>query len=208
MRRESWIVNKKKFHRIYKDEGLAVRTTRRRKRASHVRVPLPEATRANERWSIDFVSDALVEGKHVRILTAVDQFTRECVCIEAASSMPSRAVTEALDRAITERGKPASITCDHGSEFTCNHFDAWAYERQIHLDFIRPGKPVENAFIESFNGKLRDECLNATWFTSLAHARAAIVAWRRDYNESRPHSSLGDLAPAVYAARLLADRAA
>jgi len=186
-----------------------VRTKRRRKRASEARVPLAEASRAGQRWSMDFVSDCLVGDRRIRVFAAIDQYTRECVSLEVGSTMPASAVTEALERAIKRRRtRPEAITCDNGTEFTSNLFDAWAHREGIKLDFIRPGRPVENGLAESFNARFRDECLNTSWFTSLDHARRVIDAWRRDYNETRPHSSLGDLAPAEYAARLLAWNAA
>lgn len=203
LQREGWEVNHKRIYRIYREEGLTVRTKRRRKRAAQTRLaPLP-ATHPAQRWSVDFMSDALADGRRFRVLTAVDQFTRECVVLEAGQSIPSQAVTEALDQAIRQYGKPETITIDHGTEFTSNRFDQWAYQRGIQLDFISPGRPVENGFIESFNGKLRDECLNLHWFASLAEAKRLIEAWRREYNNTRPHSSLGNRAPAEYVAELL-----
>jgi putative transposase len=203
LQREGWAVNHKRVHRIYREEGLMVRTKRRKKRAAEWRVkPLP-ATRVGERWSIDFVSDQLADGRWFRVLTAVDQFSRECVCIEVGQSLISRAVTEALDGAMGRHGQPETITLDNGTEFSSNHFDRWAYQRGIQLDFITPGRPVENNLIESFNGKLRDECLNMHWFESLTEARMEIEAWRQEYNETRPHSSLGNRAPVRYIAELL-----
>ena len=203
LQREGWAVNHKRVHRIYREEGLMVRTKRRKKRAAEWRVrPLP-ATRVGERWSIDFVSDRLADGRQFRVLTVVDHVSRECVCLEVGQSLPSQAVTEALDRAMATHAKPEAITLDNGTEFNCNHFDRWAYQCGIQLDFITPGRPVENNLIESFNGKLRDECLNVYWFESLAEARGEIEAWRQEYNETRPHSSLGNRAPARYIAELL-----
>ena len=203
LRREGWEVNSKRVLRLYREEGLSIHTKRKRKSASHVRVPLPRAPDRNQRWSIDFVADRLADGRAYRVLTAVDQKTRESLVLEVAFSLPSKRVTEALDSVIARRGKPQAITIDNGTEFTCHHFDAWAFARGIVLDFIKPGRPVENAFIESFNGRLRDECLNAHWFVSLREAQTVIETWRRDYNETRPHSSLGNQAPQEYAARLL-----
>ena len=185
LRREGWEVNSKRVLRLYREEGLSIRTKRKRKSASHVRVPLPQATDRNQRWSIDFVADRLADGRAYRVLTAVDQKTRESLVLEVAFSLPSKRVTEALDSVIARRGKPQAITIDNGTEFTCHHFDAWAFARGIVLDFIKPGRPVENAFIESFNGRLRDECLNAHWFVSLREAQTVIETWRRDYNETR-----------------------
>ncbi len=203
LQREGWLVNHKRVHRIYREEELMVRTKRRKRRTAEVRVKLLPATQVGERWSIDFVSDQLADGRRFRVLTAVDHVSRECVCLMAAQSIPSQAVTEALDEAMDIYGQPEAITMDNGTEFACNHFDQWAYRRGIQLDFITPGRPVENGIIESFNGKLRDECLNVHWFESLADARAEIEAWRQEYNQTRPHSSLGNRAPAEYIAELL-----
>jgi putative transposase len=203
LQREGWPVNHKRVHRIYREEELMVRTKRRKRRVAEVRVKLLPATQVGERWSIDFVSDQLADGRRFRVLTAVDHVSRECVCLMAAPSIPSQAVTEALDEAMDLYGQPEAITMDNGTEFACNHFDQWAYRRGIQLDFITPGRPVENGIIESFNGKLRDECLNVHWFESLADVRAEIEAWREEYNQVRPHSSLGNRAPAEYIAELL-----
>jgi len=203
LRREGRKVNRKKVSRLYREEGLCVRRKRRRKRASQVRlVPPPPAT-VNELWAIDFLQDATVQGRTLRVFAVLDVFSRECVALHVAPSMPSPAVTAVLDRAIARRGRPAAIQVDNGTEFTCNHFDFWAYAHGVRLDFSRPGKPGDNPFIESFNGRLRDECLNVHWFRDLDDARRKIEDWRRDYNETRPHSSLGDLAPATYVAELL-----
>ena len=203
LQREGWPVNHKRVHRIYREEELMVRTKRRKRRTAEVRVKLLPATQVGERWSIDFVSDQLADGRRFRVLTAVDHVSRECVCLRAAQSLPSQAVTEVLDEAMDLYGQPEAITMDNGTEFACNHFDQWAYRRGIQLDFITPGRPVENGIIESFNGKLRDECLNLHWFESLADVRAEIEAWREEYNQVRPHSSLGNRAPAEYIAELL-----
>jgi len=202
LRREGWPVNSKRVYRIYREEGLKVRVKRRKKLASHARVRPPAAARVNERWSMDFVADSLSDGRRIRVLTVIDSFTRECLALKVAKSLPSQSVTETLNRVIKHRGVPRTIQVDNGTEFTSNHFDAWAYFRGINVDFIRPGKPVDNAHIESFNGRLRDECLNAKWFESLDDARQALQAWRRDYNEVRPHSSLGDMPPSAFAARI------
>jgi putative transposase len=203
LRRQGWRVNHKRVYRLYREEGLQVRIKRRKKLASASRVVPPSARRVNERWSMDFVSDALSDGRRIRVLTVLDSFTRECLMMKVAPSLPSPAVTDALEQVIAMRGKPQTIQVDNGSEFTSNHFDAWAYLREIRIDFIRPGKPVDNAHIESFNGRLRDECLNSQWFESLDDARRAIHDWRDDYNERRPHSALGDRSPAEFASELL-----
>ena len=157
---------------------------------------------------MDFVADGLIEGRRVRIFAAIDNHTRECVSLVADYTMPSRTVTAALDVAMAAYGKPQTITCDNGTEFTSTIFDAWAHQAQIEIAFITPGKPTENGRIESFNGRLRDECLNTHWFESLDQMRGLLAEWRRDYNETRPHSSIGNLAPAEYAAKLLMGSAA
>lgn len=203
LRRQGWHVNHKRVYRLYREDGLQVRIKRRKKLASGSRVTFPGARRVNERWTMDFVSDALAAGRRIRVLTVLDSFTRECLALRVAPSLPSQAVTDALEEVIAVRGEPQAIQVDNGSEFTSNHFDAWAYLRGVQIDFIRPGKPIDNAFIESFNGRLRDECLNSHWFESLDDARRAIHAWRQDYNERRPHSALGDRSPSEFAAELL-----
>ena len=207
LRREGWLVNVKRVHRLYKLEGLIVRQRRRKKSVCRVRVVPPAPLKVNERWSMDFVSDTLNSGRRIRMLTVVDCYSRECVAIHVDHTQPSRTVTTILDGVIALRGAPSVITVDNGPEFTSQHFDEWAFANKIQLDFIRPGKPTENGYIESFNGKLRDECLDANWFASLDDARELIETWRKDYNETRPHSSLGNLAPAQYLARLLAPSA-
>jgi len=203
LRREGWVVNDKRVYRLYREESLMVRTKRRRKHAAGLRVKPWPATRPAERWSIDFMADQLADGRRFRIFTAVDHFSRECVCVKAGQSLTSQDVTEALDWALARHGQPEVITLDHGTEFTSRHFDGWAYQRGIKLDFITPGCPVENGMIESFNGKLRDECLNMHWFKSLWEAQLLLENWRQQYNEMRPHSSLGNLAPRAYIAQLL-----
>ena len=156
---------------------------------------------ANEVWAMDFVSDALFDGRRFRALTVVDAFTRECLAIEPDQAIRAEAVVAVLDRLIGARGTPPDkIRLDNGPEFVSRVLDHWAYRNGVTLDFSRPGKPTDNSYIESFNGRLRDECLNTHWFLSLADARAKIEAWRRDYNESRPHTSLGWLTPVEYAA--------
>ena len=163
LRREGRLVNHKKVLRLYREEGLAVSRRRRKKHVAIARVPLPKPSARTERWSMDFVSDALFDGRPFRCFTLVDDFTRECPALEVAHSLPAWRVIHALERVAAERGLPKSIVCDNGSEFTSKAMDRWAYERGVTLQFIRPGKPIENAYCESFNGKLRDECLNANW---------------------------------------------
>jgi len=187
LRREGWAINHKLVHRLYVEEGLQVRSKRRKKRAARVRVAPSAPAGVNQRWAIDFVRDVTASGRALRVFTAIDVFSRECLTLHVASSIRSLDVTHALDRVIFHRGAPTTIQCDNGSEFACNHFDQWAHERGVRVDFIRPGRPVENAHVESFNGRLRDECLNAHWFVGLDDARRTIEDWRRDYNETRPH---------------------
>jgi putative transposase len=194
LKREGWNVNAKRIYRLYREEGLIVRT-QKRKRAAQSRVPLSSATGPNHRWSMDFVSDRLADGRWFRVLTVIDQFTRECVLLLADQSLTAAKVAAALDRAVAERGAPESITVDNGSEFASSVMDRWAYSNSVTLNFIRPGKPVENGFIESFNGRLRDELLNTSIFLSLTDAREKLSVWRADYNVFRPHSSLGDRTP-------------
>jgi len=199
LRREGWKVNTKRVYRIYREENLGVRSAKRKKRSSHLRVPLPESTHANQRWSMDFVSDRLADGRWFRILTVVDQYTRECLCAYADRSQTGEKVVVQMKRLVLLRGVPESITTDNGGEFAGKAMEAWAYQNDVKLDLIRPGKPVENGYIESFNGRLRDECLNGEIFFDLADTREKLERWRRDYNEHRPHSSLEDRTPAEFA---------
>ncbi len=200
LRREGWIVNAKRVYRLYRQEGLQVRTPKRAKRAAQVRVPLSGASRPNQRWSMDFVSDRFADGRWFRILTIVDQYTRECLCVHAERSQTGKKVAEQLSRIVARRGSPESITSDNVSEFVGKAMEAWSHQNGVKLDFIRPGKPVENGFVESFNGRLRDECLNEHLFANLNEARQIIEEWRIDYNTNRPHSSLNGLTPIEFAA--------
>ena len=199
LRREGWRVNRKRVYRLYVMLELQLRIRRKTKRASHVRVPLGVPETPNEHWSMDFVSDCLDNGRRFRALTVVDNFSRECPAVEADFSLTANKVISCLDRLKATRGLPKAIRVDNGSEFYSREMDSWAYRNGVQLDFIRPGKPVENAFIESFNGRLRDECLNANLFFSIEDARQKLEAWRIDYNTQRPHSSIGNLAPEEYA---------
>ena len=203
LRREGWKVNHKRVYRLYRAEDLSIRTRRRRKRVSEARLRPVAATRRNELWSLDFMADRLTDASKFRTLNAIDHATRTSPGIAVERGFTAKAVTGHLDRWIRQHGKPWGIVVDNGTEFTANDFDAWAHERGIAIHFITPGRPVENGLIESFNGKLRDECLNACWFESLEQAKEQIESWRRDYNEKRPHSSLGNIAPAQYAANLV-----
>jgi putative transposase len=202
LRREGWAVNRKLTYRLYREAGLAVRRRKRKRIGPFERKPLPKPQAANLSWSMDFVSDGLANGRRLRCLTIVDDCTRECVAIEVDTSITGARVKGVLDRLADLCGLPRSIAVDHGPEFEGQVLDAWAYERGVHLSFIRPGKPNENAYIESFNGKFRDECLNEHWFLSIAHARGIIEAWRIEYNSERTHSSLGDITPEEFAAKI------
>jgi putative transposase len=200
LKREGLVINHKRTERIYREEGLALRRKRRRKGAAGARVIMPAPERPNQRWSMDFVTDSLVTGRRFRAFAIVDDFSRECPVIEVDTSLGGRRVVGLLEKLGEQRGLPEIITVDNGPEFAGKALDEWAYRRGIKLSFIRPGKPIENAFIESFNGRLRDECLNTNWFLSLKHARTVIEEWRRDYNSVRPHSSLGGRSPEEFLA--------
>jgi putative transposase len=201
LRREGWAVNAKRVYRLYTADGLAVRTKVRKKIARRARVPAPVATRPNERWSMDFVAARFHDGRWFRVLTLVDQFTRECPLLLPDRSLSGAKVALALAQVVAERGAPVSITVDNGTEFGSRAMEAWAYQYGVQLDFIRPGRPVENSYIESFNGRLRDECLNVEVFFALADVRDKLERWRQDYNLVRPHSALRDNAPALFAAQ-------
>jgi putative transposase len=191
--------NHKRVYRLYREEGLAMRIRQRRRIRWSGAAKRPAATRANQRWSIDFVSDCVSSGRVIRMLTIVDDYTRECPAVEVDSSLGGLRVRRVLDRVVAERGLPEAIVLDNGPEFRGRALAAWSEERRVRLEFIQPGKPVQNAYVESFNGRLRDECLNANWFTSLSDARHRIETWRQDYNQQRPHSSLNYLPPAEFA---------
>ena len=199
LRREGRMVNAKRVYRLYREEGLQVRMKQRMARAAQPRVPLGGATRPNQRWSMDFVSDRLADGRWFRILTVVDQYTRECLCARADRPQTGEKVAEQMERLVILRGKPESITTDNGGEFAGRAMEVWAHQAAVKMDFIRPGRPVENGFIESFNGRLRDECLNGEVFFDLADAQRKLERWRADYNEHRPHSALSDRTPAEFA---------
>lgn len=201
LRREGWPVNHKRVRRLYREEGLNLRTKRPRRHVMAARrVEQPLASKPNEIWAMDFVSDALFNGKRFRALTVVDAYTRECLAIHADQGIKGEQVVDVMDRLLFERGSPpAKIRVDNGPEFISRALDHWAYINRVTLDFSRPGKPTDNAFVESFNGRLRDECLNTHWFLSLEDARAKLEAWRRDFNENRPHTSLGFMTPAEFA---------
>jgi putative transposase len=195
LRREGWRVNPKRIYRLYSEDGLTVRTKVRKKLARRSRVMTPKATRPNQKLSMDFMSAKTLDGHWFRVLTVIDQFTRECLALVADRALNGHRVALALSQVIAERGVPESITADNGSEFSGKAMDAWSYQYGVHLEFIRPGKPVDNGYVESFNGRLRDEFLNVETFFDLSDVREKLERWRQDYNQVRPHSALGDLAP-------------
>ncbi len=201
LQREVWNVGKKRVLRLYRAENLLVRTKYRKKRTSHLRVNLGPSTAPNQRWSMDFMSERFENGRYFRILTIIDQFSRECPLLWADLSLTGPKVVACLGVLAGTRGLPMVITVDNGSEFCSRAMDVWSYRNGVKLDFIRPGRPVENGFIESFNGRLRDECLNVHVFFDLADARKKLEAWRHDYNEVRPHGSLAKLTPSEFARR-------
>ncbi len=198
LRREGLVVNHKRTERLYREEGLSLRKRKRKKTAAITRVILPEPGRPNESWSMDFVTDSIVTGRRFRALVIVDNYSRECPVIEVDTSLGGARVVSVLERLAETRGLPDVITIDNGPEFASKVLDEWAYRKGVMLNFIRLGKPIENAYAESFIGRLRDECLNENWFISLKHARDIIESWRIDYNEGRPHTSLGGLTPSEY----------
>ncbi len=200
LRREGWVVNKKRVQRIYQQERLMVRKRGGRKRAMGLRAPLRAPAHANACWSLDFVHDQMSDGRRFRIMTIVDECTRECLGLVPDTSLSGARVARELDRIIAWRGRPETILSDNGTEFTSNAILAWSEVKGVAWRYIQPGKPTQNAFIESFNGRLRDELLNETLFRSLMHARLELDAWREDYNHDRPHSALGWRTPAAYAA--------
>ena len=201
-----WMVNHKRVYRLYQEEGLAMRRRERKRFRAEARVPLVLPTRTNQMWTMDFTRDSLASGRKFRTLNLMDGYTREALWIEVDTSLPGLRVVQVLERVVQERGLPETIQVDNGPEFISQVVDQWAYRNGVALHFIDPGKPVQNAFIESFNGKFRDECLNQSWFTSLEDARQIIEAWRVDYNTVRPHSSLGYQTPAEYAPQSPRDR--
>jgi putative transposase len=198
--REGLLANHKRVYRVYREAGLQVRRRRRKRITRGERVPLPAPCQRGDRWSMDFMVDTLADGRAFRTLNIVDDFTRECVAIEVDRSLPGARVVRVLERLQATTGLPRTIVVDNGPEFAGRTLDVWAYAQGVQLRFIRPGKPIENAYVESFNGKFRDECLNEHWFVSVAEAIATIEAWRVDYNTVRPHHSLGHQTPAAYAA--------
>jgi putative transposase len=199
VRREGFVVNHKCVHRLYRREGLALRRRAGKKRTREPRVPMTAPTRMNQRWSMDFMRDTLAGGRPFRTFNVIDDLSRENRTIEVDHSLPGLRVVRALDAAAAIHGYPDEIVCDNGPEFTGRALDQWAYHHGVRLRFIDPGRPVQNAIIESFNGRMRDECLNQHWFLDLADARRIIAAWREDYNTRRPHSALGGRTPEEFA---------
>jgi putative transposase len=199
LQREGTHMNHKKLRRLYAEERLQVRRRGGRKRALGTRAPITLPQGPNQRWSLDFLSDALTDGRRFRILAVVDDFTRECLCLVADTSLSGTRVARELDAIIAKRGRPLLCVSDNGTELTSMAILRWCQETGIEWHYIAPGKPTQNAFIESFNGRLRDELLNETLFVSLAHARTALAAWRLDFNTVRPHSAIGNIPPADYA---------
>ena len=202
LRREGIMINRKKIQRIYQEEGLAVRRRRSRKRAVGTRAPAPVPALPNQRWSLNFVHDQMASGRRFRVLNVVDDVTRECLAAVPDTSISGRRVVRELTELISQRGKPGMIVSDNGTELTCNAVLVWCGEMGVEWHYIAPGKPMQNGFCESFNGRMRDELLNETLFLSMAHARVEIAAWVDDYNRERPHSSLGYATPAAFAAEL------
>lgn len=206
--RQGIIMNLKKLRRLYREEKLTVRKRGGRKRSLGTRRPLALPSRSNERWSLDFVSDAFTDGRRFRVLAVVDDFTRECLCLVADTSLSGHRLARELDSLIAKRGKPKTIVSDNGTEMTSMAILKWCQQTHIEWHYIAPGKPMQNGFIESFNGSFRDECLNETLFSSLAQARTTITAWKEDYNSNRPHSSLGNITPSEFAMKIILDKQA
>jgi len=200
LRRAGEAVNPKRVYRLYQLEGLAVRRKKRKKLARTAASQLDAVTAPNERWNMDFMEDSVARGRKLRTLNVLDEYSRECLVIEVDTALSGTRVCRALDRLISQRGTPRQITVDNGPEYTSVALGEWATSHGVDLRFSRPGKPTDNAFIESFNGKFRDECLNENWFFGVGDARRIIEVWRREYNEERPHMSLGMRPPAEFAA--------
>lgn len=202
LKRENININHKRTYRLYKSAGLILKKRSKKKKYEKRGMPERNFTKANSRWSMDFVSDRTRYGANIRILTLIDEATRECLALEADSSLSGRRVCAVLNNVAIFRGMPKEILTDNGSEFTSNYMNAWAYDHKVAHIFTDPGKPTQNGYIESFNGKLRDECLNQHWFKNLTEAKKTIEDWRQSYNKIRPHSSLGQLTPEEYALKI------
>lgn len=201
LRREGWRANHKRVERLYREEGLSLRRRRRRKRLSHLRVMRARPVAPNQTWAVDFIHDSLFNGRRFRAFAVLDEWSRESLAIEVDVSLTGERVTRVLERLSHARGLPSVIQADNGPELRSRALDQWAYEHGVKLQFIAPGKPIQNAYIESFNARLREECFNEHVFLSLDDARGKIERWRIAYNRERPHSSLGNLTPAEFAAK-------
>ena len=207
LNREGWGVGKTLVQRLYQEEGLALKQRpKRRRRAAEQRGDRVRTTESNQAWSLDFVADQLTDGRRFRALTIVDVFTRESLAIEVGQALRGTDVVNVLNKLRFERRAPKMLFCDNGSEFTSQILDLWAYQNGVKIDFSRPGKPTDNAYVESFNGTFRAECLDTHWFGTLAEAKESIEAWRQEYNESRPHRALGERTPNEFAKGIAASR--
>ena len=208
LQRQGIHINHKKLLRLYREEKLQVRKRGGRKRALGTRRPMLLPSRINERWSLDFVSDAFTDGRRLRVLAVIDDYSRECLALVADTSLSGMRVTREPNELIAKRGKPRTIVSDNGTELTSMAVLKWCQETGIEWHYIAPGKPMQNGFVESFNGSFRDECLNETLFSTLAEARTQITAWKEDYNTQRPHSSLGNLTPVEYSMKMILEKQA
>lgn len=206
LRREGWALNWKKLYRIYREEGLTVRKRGGRKRALGTRAPMAIPQVPNQRWSLDFVSDSLSDGRRFRVLCVIDDFSRECLATVVDTSLSGHRVARELDHIAEVRGQPCMVVSDNGTELTSNAILKWQEDRRVEWHCIAPGKPMQNGFVESFNGRLRDECLNEHLFANQRHARSLIAAWKDDYNHHRPHTSLDGLTPWEYHQRSKEDQ--
>lgn len=208
LRRQGWQVNHKKIMRLYREEKLQVRKRGGRKRALGTRKPMLLPSRANERWSLDFVHDVFTDGRKFRILAVIDDFSRECLALVADTSLSGMRTARELNKLIQQRGKPNTIVSDNGTEFTSTAILKWSEEKVVEWHYIQPGKPQQNGFVESFNGSFRDECLNETLFSTLSEAKVKITEWKDDYNQNRPHSSLGNITPNEFAMKMVLQKQA
>jgi putative transposase len=199
LRREGWPINAKRVYRLYVEEGLGLRRKKpKRRRAAVARVARRKAARPNQRWAMDFMHDEFQDGRRMRVLTVIDVFTRECLALEARRTFRGTDVAAILSDLVERHGKPGTIQCDQGTEFTSMAMDHWAYWNKVGLDFSRPGAPGDNARNEAFNGTVRRECLSQHYFLNITEASVVLDSWRNEYNNERPHGSLGHLSPAGF----------